>query len=179
MTAANNAFLSVISPAHRHSRQATTGASGPPACRCFFGKQCARTHFLLAAVRPLSIYFFQEVLLWHSIRLRHKRFCAGDRPHQLPYAGGRTGHLLHLYYGRCIGQGNLSALYPRPITVFRRTTTPAAGNGAFRPMCCPRNTPAATWGISAFPAWWCATKPAPPERILSMYPTASRKENMP
>ncbi len=50
-----------------------------------------------------------------SIRFdsRGPHFCIGDRPYQLPHEGGCVGHLLHLYYGKTIGTGDLMQLYPR------------------------------------------------------------------
>lgn len=63
------------------------------------------------------------------------------------------GHLLHLYYGKTIGTGDLMQLYPRTDRGFSpdyyayRTPT-----GAFPRICSRRSIPAATWAISVSPA---------------------------
>ena len=58
------------------------------------------------------------------------------------------GHLLHLYYGKTIGTGDLMQLYPRT----DRITTLTAPTGAFPRICSRRSIPAATWAISVSPA---------------------------
>ena len=62
------------------------------------------------------------------------------------------GHLLHLYYGKTIGTGDLMQLYPRTDRDSRRITTLTAPTGAFPRICSRRSIPVATWAISVYPA---------------------------
>ena len=62
------------------------------------------------------------------------------------------GHLLHLYYGKKIGTGDLMQLYPRTDRDSRRITMLTAPTGAFPRICSRRSIPAATWAISVCPA---------------------------
>ena len=54
------------------------------------------------------------------------------------------GHLLHLYYGKTIGTGDLMQLYPAQTGDSRRITTLTAPTGAFPRICSRRSIPAAT-----------------------------------
>ena len=56
------------------------------------------------------------------------------------------GHLLHLYYGKTIGTGDLMQLYPRTDRGF------SPDYYAFPRICSRRSIPAATWAISVSPA---------------------------
>ena len=67
------------------------------------------------------------------------------------------GHLLHLYYGKTIGTGDLMQLYPRTCLLYtspspRDRTRLTAPTGAFPRICSRRSIPAATWAISVSPA---------------------------
>ena len=61
------------------------------------------------------------------------------------------GHLLHLYYGKTIGTGDLMQLYPRTDRGFSPDYY-AYRTRAFPRICSRRSIPAATWAISVSPA---------------------------
>lgn len=62
------------------------------------------------------------------------------------------GHLLHLYYGKTIGTGDLMQLYPRTDRGFSPDYYAYRTHRAFPRICSRRSIPAATWAIFVSPA---------------------------
>lgn len=61
------------------------------------------------------------------------------------------GHLLHLYYGKTIGTGDLMQLYPRTDRGFSPDYYAYRTHRGISRICSRRSIPAATWVISASP----------------------------